>query len=43
MAWKDQIAPNEIFSQKITNEIFMYLLVPLLCKINKKTWEQIQS
>ena len=26
MTWKDQIAPNEIFPQKITNKLFMYLL-----------------
>ena len=28
--WKDQIAPNEFFSQKTTNKIFMYLLVPFI-------------
>ena len=27
---KDQIAPNEFFSQKATNKIFMYLLAPFI-------------
>ena len=27
---KDQIAPNEFFSGKITNKIFMYLLAPFI-------------
>ena len=30
MTWKDQIGLNEIFSQKTTNKIFMYLLVPFI-------------
>ena len=36
MTWKDQIAPKQIFSQKTTKKIFMYLLVPFLSRINKK-------
>ena len=28
--WKDQIAPDEIFSQKTTNKIFMYQLAPFI-------------
>ena len=27
---KDQITPNEFFSQKATNKIFMYLLAPFI-------------
>ena len=30
MTWKDQIAPNEIFSQKTTNRIAVYLLAPFI-------------
>ena len=30
IAKKDQIAPNEFFSQKITNKTFMYLLAPFI-------------
>ena len=33
--WKDQIVPNESFSQKTTNKIFMYLLAPFTLKIFK--------
>ena len=28
--YKDQIAPNDFFSQKTTNKIFMYLLAPFI-------------
>ena len=40
---KDQIAPNESFSRKTTNKIFMYLLPLSFCKILKKFLEPIQS
>ena len=39
MTWKDQIAPKQIFSQKTTKKIFMYLLVTFLSRINKKKTE----
>ena len=39
MTWKDQIAPKQIFSQKTTKKIFMYLLVPFLSRIKKKKTE----
>ena len=32
MTWKDQIAPNEISSQKTTNKMFIYLLFPFTVK-----------
>ena len=28
--YKDQIAPNDFFSRKTTNKIFMYLLAPFI-------------
>ena len=34
--YKDQIAPNEFFSQKTTNKIFMYLLAPFILQNFKK-------
>ena len=40
---KDQIAPNDFFSQKTTNKIFMYLLAPFICKNFKKFLEPSQS
>ena len=37
--WKDQIAPNEFFSQKTTNKFFMYLLAPfILWNFKKIIW-----
>ena len=42
-SYKDQIAPNEFFSQKTTNEIFMYLLAPFILQNLKKFLQQIQS
>ena len=33
---KDQIAPNDFFSQKTTNKIFMYLLAPFILQNFKK-------
>ena len=41
--WKDQVVPNESFSQKTTNKIFMYLLTPFTLKIFKKFFGLIQS
>ena len=37
MAKKDQIAPNEFFSRKTTNKIFMNLLAPFISQNLKKT------
>ena len=37
MAEKDQIAPNEIFSRKTTNKIFMFLLARFILQNLKKT------
>ena len=36
-AKKDQITPNEIFSLKITNKIFMSLLAPFILQIKKNS------
>ena len=35
-SWKDQIAPNEFFSRKTTNKIFMYLLALFILQNLKK-------
>ena len=35
----NQIAPNEFFSRKTTNKIFMYLLVPFILQNFKKVLE----
>ena len=42
-SYKDQIVPNEFFSQKTTNEIFMYLLAPFILQNLKKFLELTQS
>ena len=42
-AYKDQISPNEFFSRKTTNKIFMHLLVPFILQNLKKILEPIQS
>ena len=34
--YKDQIAPNDFFSRKTTNKIFMYLLAPSILQNLKK-------
>ena len=34
--YKDQIAPNDFFSRKTTNKIFMYLLAPFIAQNFKK-------
>ena len=34
--YKDQIAPNDFFSRKTTNKIFMYLLAPFILQNFKK-------
>ena len=35
--YKDQIVPNEFFSRKTTNKIFMYLLAPFILHNFRKT------
>ena len=41
MAQKDQIAPNNFFSWKTTNEIFIFLLAPFILQKFKKFLELI--
>ena len=43
MAEKDQIAPNDIFSRKTTNKMFMFLLAPFILQNLKKTFRADQS
>ena len=43
MAQKDQIAPNESFSRKTPNKIFMYLSVHFILQKLKKNSEPVQN